>query len=266
MADTPIAEAIAFDKSEGGHSHGSLLEKVAHNHLDAEADLHFLASNPVPAKQDPVLASYTAKNKEWQQAMVKQDPEFFSRWAKTQKPDILWIGCVDSRVPPNVLLGLPPGDVFVHRNIANTVIHSDLSVMSVLEYGIKYLKVTRVVLCGHTECGGVKAANSDHQYGTIDAWLRHIRDTKRIHYKQLSTITDEKERLNRLIDLHALEQCHNIAVSTPVQEAWASGQELTVNVVVYDVGTGKLKDLGVSASKPADISGIYKLALGGHHH
>mmetsp|Transcript_20991 Transcript_20991/g.36104 ORF Transcript_20991/g.36104 Transcript_20991/m.36104 type:complete len:260 (-) Transcript_20991:186-965(-) len=255
---TPIVQAIATSSAGSDYSNETILKKLAYNKVDLDQDFKFLELNDKKA-EDPIINKLLKNNEEYRAKMVKRDPEFFSRWAKTQKPDILWIGCADSRCPANSIMKLPPGDVFVHRNIANTVIHTDLSTMSVIEYGVKYLGVTKIFVCGHTACGGVKAATTDHKYGTIDTWLRHIRDTRRVHHKELASIADENDRLNRLIELHALEQVHNVATSGPVQEAWAEGKELSVHAFVYDVGTGKLKDLKVSAKRPEDISELYRI-------
>nr|BAA12980.1 carbonic anhydrase [Porphyridium purpureum]BAA92829.1 carbonic anhydrase [Porphyridium purpureum] len=206
----------------------------------------------------PGKSNIFANNEAWRQEMLKQDPEFFNRLANGQSPEYLWIGCADSRVPANQLLDLPAGEVFVHRNIANQCIHSDISFLSVLQYAVQYLKVKHILVCGHYGCGGAKAALGDSRLGLIDNWLRHIRDVRRMNAKYLDKCKDGDEELNRLIELNVLEQVHNVCATSIVQDAWDAGQELTVQGVVYGVGDGKLRDLGVVVNSSDDISKFYR--------
>mmetsp|Transcript_7768 Transcript_7768/g.16631 ORF Transcript_7768/g.16631 Transcript_7768/m.16631 type:complete len:308 (-) Transcript_7768:316-1239(-) len=208
--------------------------------------------------KDPRVAEILEQNDIWRKKVMAEDPTFFDKIATVQTPEILWIGCSDSRVMANEILNMNPGDVFVHRNIANCVVHSDLNCLSVMEYAIKYLGVKRVVVCGHYGCGGVKAAMTDLKYGAIDNWLRHIRDVARMHTVELSKITDEDEKYRRLCELHAIEQAHNVCTSTIVQSAWDEGSKITVHAWIYDLSTGLLKDLGVGAAGPEAVNSLYR--------
>lgn len=202
-------------------------------------------------------------NRDWASELVNEDPEFFNELAKAQKPEYLWIGCADSRVPANQVVGLMPGEVFVHRNIANVVVHTDFNCLSVIEYAVAVLKVKHVIVCGHYGCGGVKAASQDHQYGLIDNWLRHIRDVKSKHESQLSAISDEDQRFNRLCELNVVEQALNVCYTTIVQQAWANGQELAVHGWIYNIQDGLVNDLKVTIEGPDEIETDYKIAVTG---
>ncbi|GLX77499.1 carbonic anhydrase [Thalassotalea insulae] len=190
-------------------------------------------------------------NRAWAEKINQEDPTFFDTLAEQQKPEYLWIGCSDSRVPANELLGMLPGEVFVHRNIANQVIHTDLNCLSVIQFAVDYLKVKHIIVCGHYGCGGVLASMDNESYGLIDNWLRHIEDVHRFHKEKLDAITDHSEKFNTLCELNVIEQVANVCNTTIVRNAWKSGQELTVHGFVYNLGDGILKDLKVSAGKEA---------------
>jgi carbonic anhydrase len=187
-------------------------------------------------------------NRAWAAAMVENDPDFFTALAERQTPEYLWIGCSDSRVPANQIVGLPPGDVFVHRNVANVVVHTDLNCLSVLQYAVEVLAVRHVVVCGHYGCGGVKAALEGARHGLIDNWLRHVADVEEKHSVEIASLPDER-RLDRLCELNVVEQVANVCQTTIVEDAWQRGQELTVHGLVYDLRDGLLQDLGVSRSR-----------------
>lgn len=180
--------------------------------------------------------------------MSLSDPTFFPKLAKQQSPEFLWIGCSDSRVPANEIVGLLPGELFVHRNVANLVIHTDMNCLSVLQYAVEILKVKHIIVCGHYGCGGVKAALESHPHGLIDNWLRHIRDVYRRKAQDLMRIVDEQQRVDRLCELNVVEQVTNVGNTTIVQEAWQRGQLLTIHGWIYGIANGLLKDLGVCLS------------------
>lgn len=198
-------------------------------------------------------------NKDWVAATLNEDPEFFDRLSAGQKPPVLWIGCSDSRVPANQITNTMPGDIFVHRNIANVVTHTDMNLLSVLDYSVNVLKVKHIIVCGHYGCGGVNAALGDKQVGLIDNWLRNIKDVYRTHERELATIKDTQRKFDRLVELNAIEGAANVMSTSIVQNAWASGQELSVNAWVYSLKTGLITDLKVSASNADDISPVFKM-------
>jgi len=198
-------------------------------------------------------------NKEWVAATLKEDPQFFDRLSAGQAPPVLWIGCSDSRVPANQITNTLPGDIFVHRNIANVVTHTDMNLLSVLDYSVNVLKVKHIIVCGHYGCGGVNAALGDKQVGLIDNWLRNIKDVIRIHEREMSTLKDPQKRSDRLVELNAIESAANVMSTSIVQNAWASGQELSVNAWVYSLKTGLITDMLVSASSGDDISPVFKM-------
>jgi carbonic anhydrase len=185
-------------------------------------------------------------NRAWAKSMLSQDAQYFSRLAQQQSPQYLWIGCSDSRVPANQIAGLAPGEVFVHRNIANVVVHTDLNCLSVIQFAVDILKVRHIILCGHYGCSGVHAAMTKHRIGLSDNWLRHVQDVAAKHSGELSKVQDEQERHRRLCELNAREQVQNIVQCTAVQEAWERGQALEVHGWIYDLKDGLLRDLGVS--------------------
>ena len=189
-------------------------------------------------------------NRKWARAAVAADPEYFSRLAHQQSPQYLWIGCSDSRVPANQIIGLAPGEVFVHRNIANVVVHTDLNCLSVIQFAVDILKVRHIILCGHYGCSGVHAAMTKHRIGLSDNWLRHVQDVAAKHGGELATVADEERRHRRLCELNAREQVENIAKCTAVQEAWERGQPLEVHGWIYDLKDGLIHDLNVSRSSP----------------
>jgi carbonic anhydrase len=187
-------------------------------------------------------------NRQWARAAVAEDPEYFSRLAHQQSPQYLWIGCSDSRVPANQIIGLAPGEVFVHRNIANVVVHTDLNCLSVIQFAVDILKVRHIILCGHYGCSGVHAAMTKHRIGLSDNWLRHVQDVAAKHGGELDKVADEDRRHRRLCELNAREQVENIAQCTAVQEAWERGQPLEVHGWIYDLKDGLIHDLNVSRS------------------
>jgi carbonic anhydrase len=189
-------------------------------------------------------------NRRWARAAVADDPEYFSRLAHQQSPQYLWIGCSDSRVPANQIIGLAPGEVFVHRNIANVVVHTDLNCLSVIQFAVDILKVRHIILCGHYGCSGVHAAMTKHRIGLSDNWLRHVQDVAAKHVGELDKFAEEERRHRRLCELNAREQVENIAQCTAVQEAWERGQPLEVHGWIYDLKDGLIHDLNVSKSRP----------------
>ena len=197
-------------------------------------------------------------NKKFVADTLKLDPDYFERLANGQKPPVLWIGCADSRVPANQITNTQPGEIFVHRNIANMVIHTDMNMLSVLDYAVNVLKVRHVIVTGHYGCGGVIAAMSNKEFGLIDNWLRPIKDVYRIHAEQLERITDEKERTNRLVELNVVENVYNLCKTSIVQNAWSTGQELAVHGWVYSIETGKIKDMGVSTRNNENMDEVFR--------
>lgn len=186
-------------------------------------------------------------NREWARKIAEEQPGFFEQLSKQQAPDILWIGCADSRVPANEIINLPPGEVFVHRNIANLVVHTDLNCLSVIQYAVEVLKVKHIIVCGHYGCGGVAASMEQEAHGLIDNWLRHIRDVYRFHRGQLDEIDDPAMRRDRLCELNVIEQVANVCNTTIVSNAWKAGQPLNVHGWIYRLEDGLLKDLDVTA-------------------
>lgn len=182
-------------------------------------------------------------NRAWAEGMNNTDPDFFSRLSKQQSPEFLWIGCSDSRVPANQVVGLAPGEIFVHRNIANVVVHSDLNCLSVIQFAVEVLNVKHIIVCGHYGCGGVKAALEDKDHGLIDNWLRHIKDVYRLHKAEVDAQTDEQAKVDLLCEKNVIEQVANVCHSTVVQRRWSSGQELMVHGWIYSIENGLLKTL-----------------------
>lgn len=198
-------------------------------------------------------------NKQWVVDQLKIDPDFFKDLAKSQQPPLLWIGCSDSRVPANEIIGAKPGEVFVHRNIANMVIHSDMNMLSVLDYAVNVLKVKHVIVCGHYGCGGVKAAMGNASIGIIDNWIRHIKDIYRLHDKYLNSIADETERFNAFVEINVKEQVFDLAKTSIIQAAWKNGQEVSIHGWVYGLNSGYVTDLGVNFSSDKDLDEVYQL-------
>ncbi len=198
-------------------------------------------------------------NREWVASKLDEDPEFFKKLANGQKPPLLWIGCADSRVPANQIIGAEPGEVFVHRNIANMVVHSDMNMLSVLDYAVNVLKIKHIIVCGHYGCGGIQAAMGTSSIGLIDNWIRHIKDVYRFHRNELDSIEDETERFDRFVELNVKEQVHGLARTSIVQGAWNKNQDLTVHGWVYAVGNGIVKDLEVNISSNEQLEKTYQL-------
>ena len=197
------------------------------------------------------------ENRAWVQEKIEVNPQYFVEMAKGQSPTFLWIGCSDSRVPPNEITGCHPGEMFVARNIANLVIHTDLSLMSVIEYAVNYLHVKHIIICGHYGCGGVKASLSSQSLGSIDKWLRNIKDVACMNWKELEFIKDEDKKVNRLVELSTIEQAKNLTHSELVQKTWAEGKELYIHGWVFDMSTGKLAEL-ITINKDYHIDPIYR--------
>ncbi len=199
------------------------------------------------------LPEIFANNRDWAAGITRKQPGFFQKLAAQQNPQYLWIGCSDSRVPANEIMGLMPGEVFVHRNVANVVVHADLNCLSVIQYAVDVLKVRHIIVCGHYGCGGVQAAWQGTQLGMIDNWLRHVQDVKDLHYQELSALKDESRQLDRLCELNVLEQARHVCRTTIVEDAWKRGQTLSVHGWVYGLRDGLLRDLGACFSSPEDL-------------
>lgn len=198
-------------------------------------------------------------NKKWVENKLAISPDYFRNLADGQNPPLLWIGCSDSRVPANEIIGAEPGEVFVHRNIANMVVHSDMNMLSVLDYAVNALKVKHVIVCGHYGCGGVKAAMGNSSIGIIDNWIRHIKDVYRFHQDELDAISDEKERFNKFVEVNVKEQVMDLAKTSIVQNAWKNGQDLSLHGWVYGLNDGYVTDLGVNFSCDKDLDDVYQL-------
>ena len=200
-------------------------------------------------------------NKQWAADTESREPGFFSRLLKQQTPQYLWIGCADSRVPANELVDLLPGELFVHRNVANVVVHSDLNCLSVMQFAVDHLKVRHVIVVGHSNCGGVRAALYDLRVGLVENWIRHVQDVRRMHQDWLDAVP-ESRRVDALCELNVLEQARNACHTTVVQDAWARGQEIVVHGWVYGLHNGLLEDLQLTAACAEDVEPAYRLALG----
>ncbi len=199
-------------------------------------------------------------NREWASEISQSDPSFFATLAQQQNPEFLWIGCSDSRVPANEIIGLRPGELFVHRNVANLCIHTDMNCLSVLQYAVEVLKVKHIIVCGHYGCGGVKVAMENKAHGLIDNWLRNIKDIYQRHREQLDAIIDNQDRLDRLCELNVMEQVVNICHTTIVQDAWRNKQELAVHSWIYSIDNGLLKDLDHCVTSSKQIPTIYRFS------
>lgn len=200
-------------------------------------------------------------NKKWVAGKLEKDPDYFKKLAVGQKPPVLWIGCADSRVPANEIIGAEPGEVFVHRNIANMVVHSDMNMLSVLDYAVNVLQVKHIIVCGHYGCGGVQTAMTNKHVGLIDNWIRHIKDVYRLHRPELDAITDEAARFDRFVELNVFEQVLDLGKTSIVQAAWERGQEVHVHGWVYDIHDGMIRDLKVTLKDNATLCDVYKLDL-----
>ena len=208
----------------------------------------------------PSLAHLFENNRAWAEAMRRNDPAFFSKLAQQQTPEYLWIGCSDSRVPANQIIGLLPGDVFVHRNVANVVVHTDLNCLSALQFAIDVLHVKHVIVCGHYGCGGVGAALRRERHGLVDNWLGHVHDVVEKHATQLASIADEAKRLARVCELNVIEQVVNVAQTTVVRDAWQRGQSVTLHGWIYGIDNGLLRDLRMTAQTPEDVAALYRVS------
>lgn len=198
-------------------------------------------------------------NKNWVATKINEDPEYFQKLSKGQSPPLLWIGCSDSRVPANEVIGAQPGEVFVHRNIANMVVHSDMNMLSVLDYAVNVLKVKHIIVCGHYGCGGVKAALGNDSIGIIDNWIRHIKNVYRLHHTYLDSIVDSKARFDAFVELNVKEQVFDLAKTSIVQGAWKTGSDLSLHGWVYGLDSGIVKDLQVNMSSNKDLDAVYQL-------
>jgi carbonic anhydrase len=201
----------------------------------------------------PALRRLLANNRAWAAEMTRQDPDFFTRLSQQQAPTYLWIGCSDSRVPANQIVDLPPGEMFVHRNIANVVVHGDLNCLSVIQYAVDVLRVDHVIVAGHYGCGGVLAALRDQRLGLSDNWLRYVQNVRLKHQAELDALETEAERHDRLCELNVMEQVANVSRTTVVRDAWARGQALAVHGWIYGIGDGLLRDLGVSVTADTEL-------------
>ncbi|MCR8558051.1 carbonate dehydratase [Mucilaginibacter sp. BJC16-A38] len=217
-----------------------------------------LIDDNAPATTQELYSSLLEGNKQFVKNTLDADPEYFQKLAAGQTPPVLWIGCADSRVPANQITNMPPGEIFVHRNIANMVVHSDMNMLSVLDYAVNVLKVKHVIVTGHYGCGGVMAAITNQQYGLIDNWLRHIKDVYRLHASKLETITDINERCDKLVEYNVIENVYNLCKTSIVQNAWANGQQIGVHGWVYSLKTGIITDMKVSAYDNANMQNVFK--------
>ena len=207
----------------------------------------------------PDLENLFKNNREWSRAQIESEPDFFNRLSRQQAPKLLWIGCSDSRVPANQILGLAPGEVFVHRNVANLVINTDMNCLSVIQFAVEILKVEDIILCGHYGCGGVRAAFGHEQLGLIDNWLRNIKDTYSRHKAELEGLAENEARMDRLCELNVLAQVYSICHTTIVQNAWSRGQNLAVHGLIYKLSDGLLHDLAMRISAPDQLQDIYRM-------
>lgn len=198
-------------------------------------------------------------NKKWVEGQLAIDPDYFKDLSKGQQPPLLWIGCSDSRVPANEIIGAKPGEVFVHRNIANMVVHTDMNMLSVLDYAVNVLKVKHIIVCGHYGCGGVKAAMGNQSIGLIDNWIRHIKDVYRLHDNYLNSIADEEVRFNKFVEINTQEQVFDLAKTSIVQNAWKNGQDLTLHGWAYGLNSGYVTDLGVNMTSNDNLDEVYRL-------
>lgn len=200
-------------------------------------------------------------NRAWARRIVQQDPDFFAKLSKQQSPEYLWIGCSDSRVPANDIVGLLPGELFVHRNVANVVVHTDLNCLSVMEFAVDLLKVRHIIVCGHYGCSGVRAALRRERLGLSDNWLRHVEDVREKHRALLAGASGEAKATDRLCELNVIEQVANVCQTTIARDAWERGQELTVHGWIYGIRDGLLRDLNVTVSGPQEARAVYADAL-----
>lgn len=209
----------------------------------------------------PTIKVLLESNRSWAESIRAEDPTFFNRLSKQQSPAYLWIGCADSRVPSTQLTGLMPGEMFVHRNVANVVVHTDLNCLSVIQYAVDVLKVEHIIVCGHYSCGGVEAALRNDQFGLIDNWLRHVQDVRNKHRSLIEAVGDFQAQSARLCELNVIEQSLNVAQTTIVRQAWERGQQITVNGLIYGLKDGLLQDLQLRINSSASLEAQYEQAL-----
>lgn len=207
-----------------------------------------------------VLKHLLAQNRSWAEQMVRDDPDFFARLTHQQAPHYLWIGCSDSRVPANQITGLPPGEMFVHRNVANVVVHADLNCLSTIQFAVDVLRVDHIIVCGHYGCGGVLAALRDEKFGLVDNWLRHIQDVRAKHRAALEALGSEAERHDRLCELNVIEQVVNVCQTTVVRDAWSRGQPIAVHGWIYRLNDGLLRELGMCIKGEGEVLPSYTAA------
>jgi carbonic anhydrase len=206
------------------------------------------------------LPELFANNRRWAARVTEQDPDFFERLSRQQSPKYLWIGCADSRVPANEIIGLAPGEVFVHRNVANVVVHTDLNCLSVLQFAVDVLAVEHIMVVGHYGCGGVRCALSNRRVGLADNWLRHVQDVRNKHGERFERCASEDEAADRLCELNVIEQVLNVSQTTILQDAWERGREITVHAWIYRLQTGKLYDLGATISAAREVDATIQAA------
>ena len=209
----------------------------------------------------PPLKHLFDQNRAWSERIRKSDPDFFTRLSRQQRPRYLWIGCADSRVPANEIVGLAPGELFVHRNVANVVVHSDLNCLSVMQFAVEVLKIEHIIVCGHYGCSGVSVALKNERVGLADNWLRHVQDVHAKHEGRVAAMGDETQRLDRLCELNVIEQVVNVSQTTIVRDAWERGHTLCVHGWVYGLKDGLVRDLGTSVSSAAESAAAYQRAL-----
>jgi carbonic anhydrase len=209
------------------------------------------------------LQDLFANNRAWAAARREQDAQFFARLVAQQSPGYLWVGCSDSRVPANEIVGLDPGELFVHRNLANLVVHTDLNCLSVLQFAVDVLRVRHVIVTGHYGCGGVRAALENSRLGLSDNWLRHVQDVRERHEALLAALPDASGKLNRLCELNVVEQVRHVCETTIVQDAWDRGQALAIHGLIYGLDDGRLRDLGTSVDEAAEVPSAYAEAIAG---
>jgi carbonic anhydrase len=202
-----------------------------------------------------LLSHLFANNRAWSASITKDDPDFFRRLATQQAPRHLWIGCADSRVPANEIVGLLPGELLVHRNVANVVVHADLNCLSVIQFAVEVLKVSNIIVCGHYGCGGVLAALRDDRLGLVDNWLRHVQDVRWKHRPEVDALETQELQHARLCELNVIEQVANVSQTTVVRDAWARGQELSVHGWIYHLTDGLLRDLGICVTSAEELPG-----------
>src|SRR5579859_4079750 len=207
------------------------------------------------------LSDLFDNNQAWAQRITRQDPDFFLKLSRQQSPAYLWIGCSDSRVPANEIVGLMPGELFVHRNVANLVVHTDLNCLSAMQFAVDVLKVKHIIVCGHYGCGGVRAALRDDRSGLVDNWLRHVRDVQQKHEARLAAISEEDQRWDRLCELNVIEQVLNVCQTTVVCDSWERGQDVAVHGWIYKVQDGLLRDLNICITQPNETAEAYEAAI-----